>query len=150
MSVGFVKVRFRIVNPLNREKFIDVDGIVDTGAIYTVVGRSLLESIDLKPVERRKFKAFGGEVEREVGIAEVELMGRRGGITLIFGEKDDAAILGVTALEALGLEVDPIRNTLKEAQLLMLSGTYVGESKRMYGCCKLGNKRIQSCTEKLF
>ncbi len=29
-------------------------------------------------------------------------------------------ILGVTALEALGLEVDPIRNTLKEAQLLML------------------------------
>lgn len=90
------------------------------GAIYTVVGRALLESIGLKPVEKRRFRAFGGEVEREIGIAEIELMGRRGGITLIFGEKDDAAILGVTALEALGLEVDPIRNALKEAQLLML------------------------------
>jgi len=47
-------------------------------------------------------------------------MGRRGGITVIFGEEKDTAILGVTALEALGLEVDPIKNTLKKAQLLML------------------------------
>ncbi|MBO3800431.1 MAG: hypothetical protein FGF52_05195 [Candidatus Brockarchaeota archaeon] len=31
----------------------------------------------------------------------------------------------MTALEALGLEVDPIRNTLKEAQLLMLSAREV-------------------------
>lgn len=118
--MGFVRVRFRIVNPVEKEKNIDVDGVVDTGAIYTVVGRTMLESIGLKPVEKRRFRAFGGEVERDIGIAEVELMGRRGGITLIFGEKEDAAILGVTALEALGLEVDPIRNTLKEAQLLML------------------------------
>jgi len=55
-----------------------------------------------------------------VGVAEVELMGRRGGVTVIFGEDGDPAILGVTALEALGLEVDPIKNTLKEAQLLTL------------------------------
>ena len=47
-------------------------------------------------------------------------MGRRGGITVIFGEEDDLAVLGVTALEALGLEVDPIKNTLREAELLML------------------------------
>jgi predicted aspartyl protease len=47
-------------------------------------------------------------------------MGRKSGITIIFGEEKDMAILGVTALEALGLEVDPIKNVLKEAQLLML------------------------------
>jgi predicted aspartyl protease len=80
----------------------------------------LLESIGLKPVDKRKFRAFGGEVERDIGVAEIELMGRRGGITIIFGEERDAAILGVTALKALGLEVDPIKNVLKEAQLLML------------------------------
>ncbi|MGC8999167.1 MAG: hypothetical protein ACP5JW_07270 [Candidatus Bathyarchaeia archaeon] len=56
-----------------------------------MVSRSLLESIGLKPVEKRRFRALGGDVEREIGIAEVELMGRRGGITLIFGEKDDIA-----------------------------------------------------------
>jgi predicted aspartyl protease len=47
-------------------------------------------------------------------------MGRKGGITVIFVDDKDPAILGVTALEALGLEVDPIKNTLKEATLLML------------------------------
>jgi len=115
--LGFVKVKFRIYNPADRSKFVDVEGIVDTGAIYAVVSRSYLESIDLKPVEKR---VFGGEVEREVGIAEIELMGRRGGITIIFSEEKDISILGVTTLEALGLEVDPIKNTLKESQLLML------------------------------
>jgi len=118
--LGFVKVKFRIYNPADRSKFVDVEGVVDTGAIYTVISRSYLESIDLKPVEKRVFRVFGGEVEREIGIAEIELMGRRGGITIIFGEEKDISILGVTALEALGLEVDPIKNTLKESQLLML------------------------------
>jgi len=47
-------------------------------------------------------------------------MGREVEITVIFGEDKDPAILGVIALEALGLEVDPIKNTLKEATLLML------------------------------
>jgi predicted aspartyl protease len=67
------------------------------------------------------FRVFSGEVEKEeVGIAEIELMGRRGGITIIFGEEKDTSILGVTALEALGLEVDSIKNTLRESELLML------------------------------
>jgi hypothetical protein len=30
-------------------------------------------------------------------------------------------VLGVTALESFGLEVDPVRGTLKEAELLMLT-----------------------------
>lgn len=119
-NMNFVKTKFRIYNPAQREKFAEIEGIVDTGAIYTVINKNILESIGLKPVEKRKFKAFGGEIEREIGIAEIELMGRKGGITVIFGENKDPAILGVTALEALGLEVDPIKNTLKEATLLML------------------------------
>ncbi|MGQ9689718.1 MAG: hypothetical protein ACUVQY_00215 [Thermoproteota archaeon] len=60
------------------------------------MGRALLESIDLKPIERRRFRAFGGIVERGIGIAEVELMGRRGGITIIFGEEEDVVIFGVS------------------------------------------------------
>ncbi len=48
-------------------------------------------------------------------------MGRRRTITVIFSETDDATVLGVTALESFGLEVDPVRGTLKEAELLMLT-----------------------------
>lgn len=84
-----LKLNLELLTLADRKKHIDVEGVVDTGAVYTVVGKTLLESIGLKPVEKRRFRVFGGEVEREIDIAEVELMGRKGGVTLIFGEKDD-------------------------------------------------------------
>ena len=59
LALGFIKVKFRILNSTEREKHIDVEGVVDTGAVYTVVSKSPLESIGLKPVEKRKFRAFG-------------------------------------------------------------------------------------------
>ncbi|MGC8606684.1 MAG: hypothetical protein ACP5GZ_03060 [Vulcanisaeta sp.] len=47
-------------------------------------------------------------------------MGKRSAVTVIFGEEKDINVLGVTALEALGLEVDLIRGTLKETEQLLL------------------------------
>ncbi|MGC8999168.1 MAG: hypothetical protein ACP5JW_07275 [Candidatus Bathyarchaeia archaeon] len=32
-TMGFIKAKFRIVNPMDRERHIDVEGVVDTGAI---------------------------------------------------------------------------------------------------------------------
>jgi clan AA aspartic protease len=103
------------------QHLIELEGIVDTGAIYSVVPRRILEELGIKPVERRRFKTFGGYVERDLGEVGIELMGRRRTITAIFGETDDTTVLGVTALESFGLEVDPVRGTLKEAELLMLT-----------------------------
>ena len=56
--------------------------------------------------------AFGG------AIFEVE--NRRGHAPVIFGEKEDKCLLGVTALEALGLEVDVATGKLKPMELLLL------------------------------
>lgn len=50
----------------------------------------------------------------------MEIMGRRRTVTVIMGEDEDQVILGVTALESFGLEVDPVRGTLKEVELLLL------------------------------
>lgn len=47
-------------------------------------------------------------------------MGRRRTVAAAFGEVDGVTVLGVTALEAFGLEVDPVKGTLKEAELLLL------------------------------
>jgi len=59
-------------------------------------------------------------VERDIGEVGVGLMGRRRTVTVIFGETDDITVLGITALEAFGLEVDPVRGTLRETELLLL------------------------------
>ncbi|MBS7629139.1 hypothetical protein KEJ23_04095 [Candidatus Bathyarchaeota archaeon] len=42
------------------------------------------------------------------------------GTNVIFGEKEDTPLLGVTTLEELGLEVDPVTKQLKPAALLLL------------------------------
>ena len=118
--MGFIKVRFEVFNPIDPRNRVEVEGVVDTGAIYSVIPRKVLSSLGVKPIERRRFRAFGGYVERDVGEVGVEVMGRRRTVTVIFGESDDMIVLGVTALEALGLEVDPVRGTLREAELLML------------------------------
>ncbi len=120
--MGIVKVKFRVYNPADMSRYVEVDGVVDTGgAVYSVISSSLLNSIGIKPLERRRFLAFGGYVERDVGAAIIEVMGRRGAVTVIFGEEVDVNVLGVTALEALGLEVDVVRGgTLKETEQLLL------------------------------
>jgi len=118
--VGFVKVRVGVFNPAEPSRVLEVEGVVDTGAVYTVVRRDILESLGVKPLSRRRFKAFGGYVERDVGEAGLLLMGERRTVPVIFGEAEDAVVVGVTALEIFGLEVDPVRGTLREAELLLL------------------------------
>lgn len=119
-KLGFVKVKFGAFNPLDPSEAVELDGVVDTGAMYSIIPRRLLEELRVKPLERKKFRAFGGYVERDVGEVGVELLGRRRTVTVIFGETDDVTVLGVTALEDFGLEVDPVKGTLREAELLLL------------------------------
>ena len=42
------------------------------------------------------------------------------GITAVFGDEDDTPVLGVTALETLGYQVDPTTGELKPTELLLL------------------------------
>jgi aspartyl protease family protein len=115
-----LNLRAGLYNPEEPERVVEVEAIVDTGAIYSVVRRDILEQLGVKPVERRRFRAFGGYVERDIGEVGMVLMGRRRIIPAIFGEDGDPAVVGVTALEIFGLEVDVVRGTLKEAELLLL------------------------------
>jgi len=114
--MGYVKASFKICGGKG-EKVLT--GIVDTGAVYTVIPREILDEIGVKPVEKRKFVAFGGEIERELGEAIVKLMGKSCTTKVIFGDKD-LIVLGVYTLEGLGLEVDPVSGRLKEATLYLL------------------------------
>jgi predicted aspartyl protease len=115
-----LKLRAGLYNPEEPGRVVEVEGIVDTGAMYSVVRRDILEQLGVKPVERRKFRAFGGHVERDIGEVGMVLMGRRRIVPVIFGEDGDPAVVGVTALEIFGLEVDVVRGVLKEAELLLL------------------------------
>jgi predicted aspartyl protease len=100
---------------------IELEGIVDTGRYILSFRGESSRSWKSSLSRGVRFKAFREYVERDLGEVGIELMGRRRTITVIFGETDDTTVLGVTALESFGLEVDPVRGTLKEAELLMLT-----------------------------
>ena len=51
--------------------------------------------------------ADGSEVRMEFTTGDIEFMGEVAGATVVFGEDDAEPLLGVTALESVGIEVDP-------------------------------------------
>jgi len=53
-------------------------------------------------------------------VAKLEFMGEFVGTTVIFGKDDAEPILGVTALESVGIEVDPQNQRLKRRPAVRL------------------------------
>ena len=116
--MGFTHVTIRLVNPSDSKRHLDVQFLVDSGAIYTFVPKKILTDLGISPHSRRSFVlANGDKFERWIGTADVVYGKRRGAATVVFGEKGDFPLLGVTALEALGLILDPVKRKLKSVAL---------------------------------
>lgn len=109
-----------ISNPAQPKKPVMIDFLIDSGAIYSVVPEKILKKLGIKPEEERGFTlADGRKIKRELGIARFEYNGHRGGAPVIFGKKGDKAILGATALEAMGLALDPLKRELIPLPMLL-------------------------------
>lgn len=51
--------------------------------------------------------------------AVIECMGEKSTTMVVFAEDGDVEVLGVHALEGLGLEVDPLTSKLKKAEAIL-------------------------------
>src|SRR5713226_6037351 len=112
--MGITQVTVTIRNPADPERAWDGLFLVDTGAIDCLVPRQHLEAIGLRPKAQRVYElADGSEVKMDITIGQIEFMGDIVGGTIIFGEADAEPILGLTALESVGIEVDPQNQRLK-------------------------------------
>ena len=101
--------------------------LVDTGATDCLVPRQHLESIGLAPKGQRVYElADGSELRMDITAARVEFMGEFVGATIMFGETDAEPLLGVTALESVGIEVDPRNQTLRRLPAVRLKGLQTG------------------------
>jgi len=119
--MGFTYVKIHLHNPADLTKSEPIELLADTGAIFTSVPSNLLKELGIIPGARRKLKIYGGAiVEREIGGAVVEYEDKRAVVPVIFGEPEDVPILGATALESLGYQVDPVTKELKPIELLMV------------------------------
>ncbi|MEK6608182.1 MAG: retroviral-like aspartic protease family protein [Myxococcota bacterium] len=119
--MGYTYVTAEIANPADMGRWRSLSFLVDTGALLCLVPRPVLESLGIAPQARRGFKlADGSRIERAVGIAAVRVAGQVTGTDVIFGEPDDKPLLGVTALEQIGLAPDPATGELKPLEMLLV------------------------------
>ncbi len=119
--MGITQVTTTIRNPADSTKAWEGLFLVDTGAIDCMAPAKHLYAIGLKPRAKRTYElADGTEVSFDIAIAEVEFMGDRVAGNVIFGPDDCEPILGVTALESVGIEVDPQNQRLKRLPTVRL------------------------------
>jgi clan AA aspartic protease len=88
--------------------------LVDPGATDSMAPASALTRAGIQPVGRMTYELADGTVhESAFGLAQIEFMGEITAGRVIFGPDDAAPILGMTALESVGITVDPATRTLK-------------------------------------
>lgn len=112
--MGNTYVDVTIRNPADPGRSWTGKFLVDTGAFDSLVPRERLEAIGLKPRGSRDyFLADGKPVILEATVAEIEFEGEVVGGTVVYGEEGTEPLLGVTALESGGFEIDPRSERLK-------------------------------------
>lgn len=107
-------VTVTVRNPAAPDKTWEGLFLVDTGAVDSLIPRKYLREIGLAPKSQRTYElADRSEVKMDITTGDLEFMGEIVGSTLIFGADDAEPILGVTALESVGIEIDPRSQRLR-------------------------------------
>jgi predicted aspartyl protease len=89
--------------------------------MLTLVPRPVLERLGVTEHGKRRFLlADGTRIERAVGMAAFRYRGEITGTDVIFGEPHDKPLVGVVALEQLGLATDPTTGELKPLEMLLV------------------------------
>ena len=119
--MGATHVTVTVRNPAEPEKTWAGLFLVDTGATDSLVPRDHLEAIGLQPKAQRTYELTDGtELKMDITTADLEFMGEIVGATIVIGDPGAEPILGVTALESVGIEVDPHNQTLKRLPAVRL------------------------------
>jgi len=82
-----------------------------------------LRRLGIVPRSTRSFiLADGSDIKRKMAGALFSFQGEEGLSPVIFGEKGDAALLGMVSLEALGLILDPLQRCLRPLPMMLATG----------------------------
>lgn len=121
--MGATHVTVTTRNPAQPERTWDGLFLVDPGATDSLVPKPHLEAISLKPRGKRVYELTpGSELVLDVTVAEIEFIGEIVGGTVIIGNADAEPLLDLTALEPVGIEVNPLNQRLKRLPAVRLKG----------------------------
>lgn len=99
----------------------EADFLVDTGATDCLAPAAELRKIGVNPIGTTVYELTDGTVqEYPFGLVEIAFMGEITAGRVIFGPDNAEPLLGVTALESVGITVDPANRTLKRPPAIPL------------------------------
>ena len=117
--MGEVRVQIVVTNPRTGARSEEVTTLADTGATLTVVPGEIVRQLGIAAVRRVSLVlADGRRAQRDVGEAHVAV-NEPVPCRIVFGEPGDAALVGLTVLEQLGLAVDPVQRRLVPTDFLL-------------------------------
>jgi len=106
-SMGEVFTALKVHGPRGSAELPRV--LVDTGAIHSMITRSLAERLGIEPEGSAIFDIIGGDLELPMGTAVLEIEGRSFRVPVILGDQN---LVGLTTLETLLFAVDPTTERL--------------------------------------
>jgi predicted aspartyl protease len=118
--MGITVLTVDVANPADPENGREIEFLVDTGAVHSVVQRTILDELGIKPTGVQQFRlADGSQVPRQKGVAFFRYGEYSGGASVIFGEPGDYTLLGVVTLGELGLGLDPLKRELLPLPMIL-------------------------------
>ena len=119
--MGLIHVTVCLRQSATSRKKYQADFLVDTGATDSLAPASGLERAGIRRRGRMAYElADGSTVEYDFGLAEIEFMGEITSGRVLFGPEKSEPLLGVTALESVGITIDPASRRLKRLPAIPL------------------------------
>jgi clan AA aspartic protease len=118
--MGLIHVTVKLSRP---EAHGDYEAIflVDTGATDSMAPGNTLKNLGFPHKGRTSYELANGQnIEYDYTFADIEFMGEGTSGRVILGPDDCEPLLGVTALESVGITVDPANRTLKRLPAIPL------------------------------
>src|SRR5437016_5139897 len=126
VAMGLTVLKLEVANPANPDVVETVEFLIDSGALYSLVPRAVLQRLGINPLKAQTFRLANGQsIERQIGGALFKYQDRVGVATVIFGEEEDSTLLGAYTLESMGLSLDPVRRQLVPLPMTLAQNSLV-------------------------
>ena len=123
--MGLTHVTVTVRNPRDLERAYTALFLVDTGAYDSLIPADAVEVLSIEPVGDAECERADGTPKKfPFAICQIEFMGEITGGRVLFGPRGAEPLLGVTALESVGITVDPRTQVLKRLPAIPLKRSF--------------------------
>lgn len=121
LPMGLTHVTVKVTDFNKKGTPFEADFLVDTGAMDCFAAHDKLHGAGVQVEGKQIYELGNGDkVEYEFGYARLSFLGDEAVAKIIFGPQDVEPLLGVLALESVGVIIDPVSQTLKRLHAIPL------------------------------